>query len=971
MKKEVLSIFIFFMSMILIEVVSAIPLVSFTDSSPVDGANVAAKDLNIIANISESNLANLIFSFDGTNYSMFSENLVLMYNFDNVSELGENSTHVVDLSGNGFNGTVTNASWSSSGKYGGSFSFNNSIADSSSRVTTGQVFDGGEDWTISMWVNQNRQDMQNQGTLLDAHYTNGILLQSAGTQHNGLELYIKSGAAPRLVKDFFEEDTDNWIYLTLVLDSGQSYLYKNTVLVNSSTYSGNPNNAYFYVGGGYNKAFDGGIDEVRVWNKSFSHDEIKKAYYSNLKKYNSENWTFSFFEEDVDTNDNLIDVGSYNYFIYAENSSGSGNSSGQRLINILTKILSYYDDRHAGVIVTGDDWTDSNDPAFVTVSNLANSLKFIFSPGIITGGLSESTWQNIQTAIDSGYVSPISHSVNHDNTDGNEPSLSLLHLVGNLTFPWQNTFNDSEYMVGWIEPGGSISVAQIGNLTTSNYLVDRELARPYAIEYDWAQFNHTLGYYYDLQPTTQADNGSYDECYSPSFLNSIFDTTYAKGGIYHLYSHPSGANYGLTDGGNYYEHLEYIGNRNDVWYVGFGQAYMYHYLEDRIPPKIEIEEYSDNQLIANMTANGTERNKFGLSYPLTYEFAVPSIWNNIFVFYKNQSNEDYVLMTEKTRNEYWTGIEAYRTNLTGHSVYISKSFPQTSNEFYLKIVPVLSTNFDDSTTDLTAVNLSSISNLIIEKSSYGQISFSQSVDLSAGANLNSHVSISNNYISIDSSALPALNKPATLSLYGLTFSNPRVLRNGAVCPSSVCTEVSYSGGTFTFTVTGFSSYSAEETPSGGYPTYKPNQSQLEDGYEKSLRENWKIQFEFENETRTIKLDNIINKTAIITVSSEPQTFNLTVNQTKKLNLNDDGFYDLQIFLKNITGGKADLIVKSIHEEIPAELLEEEEKGILERIKGVINNFIGMIKPYWLWILIGVGSIIIIVILIIRRIRSSQ
>jgi len=163
----------------------------------------------------------------------------------------------------------------------------------------------------------------------------------------------------------------------------------------------------------------------------------------------------------------------------------------------------------------------------------------------------------------------------------------------------------------------------------------------------------------------------------------------------------------------------------------------------------------------------------------------------------------------------------------------------------------------------------------------------------------------------------------------------------------------------------------EETPSGGgYPTYKPNQSQLEEGYEKSLRENWKIEFEFENETRTIKLDKIVNKTATLTVSSVPITFELIVNETKKLNLNDDGFYDLQIFLKNITDYKADLIVKIIHEEIPAEELEGvEKKG---KIKDLINNFIEFIKLYWLWILIG-GFIIIVfgIIVVLRIVKKNK
>ena len=131
--------------------------------------------------------------------------------------------------------------------------------------------------------------------------------------------------------------------------------------------------------------------------------------------------------------------------------------------------------------------------------------------------------------------------------------------------------------------------------------------------------------------------------------------------------------------------------------------------------------------------------------------------------------------------------------------------------------------------------------------------------------------------------------------------------------------------------------------SGGTPTFSSSQSQLKEGYTKSLYKNWKIEFEFENETYLITLKDINNKIAKISVSQIQQTFNLAVNETKKLNLNDDKFYDLEIFLKDITATKADLIVKFIYEEISFEEVIKEkqpEEGIEKRIKG-------------LWILIGI------------------
>ena len=154
------------------------------------------------------------------------------------------------------------------------------------------------------------------------------------------------------------------------------------------------------------------------------------------------------------------------------------------------------------------------------------------------------------------------------------------------------------------------------------------------------------------------------------------------------------------------------------------------------------------------------------------------------------------------------------------------------------------------------------------------------------------------------------------------------------------------------------------SPSGsGYPIYKPNQEQLEKGYEKTLKKNYKVQFEVKNKSHQLKIDNIKNQTATITVSSEPQTFDLNVNETKKLNLNSDDFYDLEVFLKNIHGVYADLIIKIIHKEIPAEEKIKQEKEKLE------NEEITKKNKLLLWVLIGILGALIVGLVVWRKKRK--
>ena len=116
-------------------------------------------------------------------------------------------------------------------------------------------------------------------------------------------------------------------------------------------------------------------------------------------------------------------------------------------------------------------------------------------------------------------------------------------------------------------------------------------------------------------------------------------------------------------------------------------------------------------------------------------------------------------------------------------------------------------------------DLQNLSDIVLENTKYGKISFSQAINLTDDENFNdneldldSYTNISGNRIELNSTALPNFNKTATLSLYNLSFSDPRILRDGVVCPTSICTEISYSGGTLIFNVTGFTIYSAEETP---------------------------------------------------------------------------------------------------------------------------------------------------------------
>ncbi len=136
-------------------------------------------------------------------------------------------------------------------------------------------------------------------------------------------------------------------------------------------------------------------------------------------------------------------------------------------------------------------------------------------------------------------------------------------------------------------------------------------------------------------------------------------------------------------------------------------------------------------------------------------------------------------------------------------------------------ITVIYTEFTGNTTDfdsMTNDELRNISNMILENPVHGRIWFAETVNIGDSAvnlivDLDYPVNISHNRIEVNATNMSALDKSAMLYLHGLNFSNPMVMRNGAACPASLCQEVSYTGGTFMFTVNGLDGvYYAEEGP---------------------------------------------------------------------------------------------------------------------------------------------------------------
>jgi len=137
-------------------ITTAIPLrINFISPTPDNGTTQSETNVEINVSIVEENLNEVIYNWNGTNYTYYNDSLALIMNFDNLSALGENDTYAVDVSGNGndgtaYGGTVMNLT---AGKYGGAFEFDgiNDYIDVGNDLSLNII----SEITLSAWVKSN------------------------------------------------------------------------------------------------------------------------------------------------------------------------------------------------------------------------------------------------------------------------------------------------------------------------------------------------------------------------------------------------------------------------------------------------------------------------------------------------------------------------------------------------------------------------------------------------------------------------------------------------------------------------------------------------------------------------------------------------------------------------------------------------------------------------------------------------
>jgi hypothetical protein len=200
--------------------------------------------------------------------------LVAAYGFNDGS-----GTTVTDSSANGLTGTISNATWSTAGKYGNALVFNgtNSLVTVNDapvlNLTNGMTI---EAWVYRMWSNANtwqtvifKEQPEMESFALQGTDPNVYSPPSAYINTGGLDATVYGGGFMHM---------NQWEFLAATYDGSQLALYVNGKKVQTAPMTGNiaETNDPLHIGGNalWGEFLKGMIDEVRIYSRALSQSEI-------------------------------------------------------------------------------------------------------------------------------------------------------------------------------------------------------------------------------------------------------------------------------------------------------------------------------------------------------------------------------------------------------------------------------------------------------------------------------------------------------------------------------------------------------------------------------------------------------------------------------------------------------------------------------------------------------------------------
>ena len=264
-----------------------VPQISFADPTPDDNSIVTQNRFTTKMNITNiDSIKSLNYQYKGSGYDLAS-GLVLMYNFDNEASLWESSTLVKDLSNNWNDWIVNWATWTSNGKYGWAYSFDG--VDDYIQLPNDLWYEDSlstfawfkSNWTPKWWYHMVFWWVQRELSIPTSWKLRAWMHVNWSRTVDNYGSWLIDG---------------NWhlVWMTYDWQTKNVYIdWKLVWTVNISwtlTKSFNRTIWRYWTRTDYYTNWQ--VDEVRIYNRALSQDEVQFLYKSNLKKTDVDTWEF-------------------------------------------------------------------------------------------------------------------------------------------------------------------------------------------------------------------------------------------------------------------------------------------------------------------------------------------------------------------------------------------------------------------------------------------------------------------------------------------------------------------------------------------------------------------------------------------------------------------------------------------------------------------------------------------------------
>ena len=117
-----------------------------------------------------------------------------------------------------------------------------------------------------------------------------------------------------------------------------------------------------------------------------------------------------------------------------------------------------------------------------------------------------------------------------------------------------------------------------------------------------------------------------------------------------------------------------------------------------------------------------------------------------------------------------------------------------------------------------------------------------------------------------------------------------------------------------------------------------------------------VNFTFKDEQHSIIIKEVTATSVVIEVNSNPQYFILDFNETEKVDVDQDGYYDYELELKEIKNNKPVIESKTINEKVPGEI-KENNAGMYSSL------VLSFLIQYKFYIILGIILLIVLIVLI--------